>query len=193
MKWITIKILLVLMFFLLTTSCDGGTPTPKVEPTQPQSEEPYPGPQQEKSAEERIPVQRIEPYPEPQNLTPAEPGVVNPPYDNEYAPKPDDDQLTRGNVFIEESGMLMLETYPVEVKLHLVGNLPTPCHELRAVVSPPDNENQIEVEVYSLSDPDLMCTQVLEPFTASIPLGGYAEGSFTVLVNGEYAGIIELP
>jgi hypothetical protein len=34
---------------------------------------------------------------------------------------------------------------------------------------------------------------MLEPFTASIPLGSYTQGSFRVLLNGVEIGGIELP
>lgn len=197
MKRYMVVLILTPIILLLTASCGGDTSAPQVEPTQPQSEEPgeepYPAPDQDRPATDTTTTPRIDPYPEPQDLKPAEPGVVVIPTDHEYAPAPGDDQLARGNVFVEESGIILLESYPVQVKLQLVGNLPTPCHKLRAAVSLPDDNNRIKVEIYSLSDPDLMCTQVLEPFTASIPLGSYTEGAFTVWVNGEGVGVIELP
>lgn len=34
------------------------------------------------------------------------------------------------------------------------GGLPTPCNQLRAAVSPPDADNKIMVDVYSVSDPE---------------------------------------
>jgi hypothetical protein len=74
-----------------------------------------------------------------------------------------------------------------------LGNLPTPCHKLRAIVSPPDDQKRIQVGVYALSDPGTMCTQVLEPFEISIPLGSFTEGVYTVWVNDESAGTFELP
>jgi hypothetical protein len=70
------------------------------------------------------------------------------------------------------------------------GSLPTPCHELRAVVSEPNAQNQIPVEMYSLVDPNVECIQMLEAFEADISLGSYSSGSYTVLVNGEEAGQI---
>jgi len=197
MKRFIVILSLNLIILSLLASCGGNTSTPLDEPSQSQpgepEEEPYPGPDQTKPAQDTTAPAVVEPYPEPDEPKPAEPGVVGLPTDHEYAPKPGDDQMTRGNVFIEESGIVLLESYPVQVKLQLVGNLPTPCHELRAVVSLSEDGEGVEVELYSLSDPDLMCTQVLEPFSASIPLGNYTEGSFTVWVNGEKFGDFELP
>jgi hypothetical protein len=197
MKRFAVEFVLVLTIILVTMSCGSETPEPAVEPTQPQSGEPgiepYPGPGQDVIQEDKPVPQGVEPYPEPQDLTSAEPGVMVIPTDHEYAPVSGDEQLTRGDVLIDESEIILLESYPVQVKLQLAGNLPTPCHILRAVVSPPDKNNHIQVEVYSLSDPEQMCTQVLEPFTASLPLGSYTEGAFKVWVNEVEIGEIKLP
>jgi hypothetical protein len=197
MKRFAVELVLVLTIILVTISCGGDTLEPTVEPTQPPSgepgNEPYPGPGQDVIQEDKPVPSGVEPYPEPQDLTSAEPGVVVIPTDHEYAPVSGDEQLTRGDVLIDESEIVLLESYPVQVKLQLVGNLPTPCHILRAVVSPPDKNNHIQVEVYSLSDPEQMCTQVLEPFTASLPLGNYTKGAFKVWVNEVEIGEFKLP
>ena len=70
----------------------------------------------------------------------------------------------------------------------LAGDLPTPCNQLRAKINPPDTENKIVVDVYSVVDPNQVCVQVLEPFEASIDLGAFPTGHYTVWVNGEMAG-----
>jgi hypothetical protein len=44
-----------------------------------------------------------------------------------------------------------------------------------------------------VSDPEKMCSQVLNPFTAIIPLGEYTEGTFTLTVNNEINGEFKLP
>jgi hypothetical protein len=102
-----------------------------------------------------------------------------------YAPQPGDEQLDRATVFVEGYDILTLESFPPQFVLHLTGNLPTPCHELRAVVSEPDNSRTINVELYSLSDPNTLCIQVLAPFEANIALGSYSDGSYPVMINGE--------
>ena len=153
------------------------------------AEEPYPAPDQPVEA---LPTEQPgEPYPGP--VEPNLQDSVPPPEDHEFAPKLEDAGLDRGNVFLESTEILMLESYPVQVQLLLVGNLPTPCHKLRAVVSPPDDQNRIDVEVYSVVDAEMICTQVLEPFEASIPLGAYTEGSYSVWLNGEEIGSFDLP
>ena len=110
------------------------------------------------------------------------------PMNNPFAPQPGDANLTRGTVFIEESGLLIRESYPPQISLTLSGNLPNPCHELRAEIGTPDADNQIDVDVYTVVDPNVMCTEVLKPFTESIDLGTFPTGHYTVRVNGELVG-----
>jgi hypothetical protein len=101
---------------------------------------------------------------------------------------PDDSKFVRGNIFIEESGLMIRESYPPQISLNLSGNLPTPCHQFRADVSKPDAENRINVDVYTVVDPNMMCIQVLKEFSESINLGTYPSGHYSVWVNGESVG-----
>ncbi len=117
-----------------------------------------------------------------------EPGVPTTPVENPYAPQLGDDVLVRGNVYLDAADILVLESFPPQFVLHVTGNLPDPCHELRYVVSQPDGQNDIAIELYSLADPDAICVQVLEPFDISIPLGSFPAGHYTVSVNGEPVG-----
>jgi hypothetical protein len=112
---------------------------------------------------------------------------VNPPVDP-LAPKPSDANFTRGNIFIQESDLLIRESFPPQISLNFSGDLPTPCHELRAVVNPPNEENKIIVDVYSVVDPNIACTQVLKPFEESIDLGIYPNGHYTLWLNSEMVG-----
>jgi len=112
----------------------------------------------------------------------------NEPYVNPFSPKPGDEKLTRGNVFINEASLVIRESYPPQVSLSLGGDLPTLCHELRAEIASPDQENKIMVEAYSVSDPNAACIQVLEPFQEYIDLGTFPSGHYLVWVNGELAG-----
>lgn len=110
------------------------------------------------------------------------------PLNNSYLPQTEDSKFTRGQVFIDSTDLLIMESYPVQIALALKGSLPTPCNQLRVVANPPDEQNRIQVEVYSVSDPEQMCIQVLEPFEANIGLGSFPSGHYTVLVNGEQVG-----
>ncbi|MCB0118663.1 MAG: hypothetical protein KDD72_06510 [Anaerolineales bacterium] len=106
--------------------------------------------------------------------------------ENPYAPSPADEALTRGNVYIDSVELLTLESYPLQFMLSIKGNLPTPCNQLRISAGQPDaTNNRIDVEVYSVANPDRMCTQVLSPFEANYPLGSFPTGKYSIWVNGE--------
>jgi hypothetical protein len=115
--------------------------------------------------------------------TPSSPAPINP-----YAPKPGDENLVRGNVMINSADLLTLESFPVQISMILRGSLPTPCHSLRAIIHTPDGDNNIDIEIYSVADPNAICAQVLQSFDASLPLGSFPGGHYTVSVNGERVG-----
>jgi hypothetical protein len=105
-----------------------------------------------------------------------------------FNPLPGDIKLQRGNVFISESGLVLRESFPVQVVLGLSGELPTPCHQLRVHIEPPDAENKILIEAYTVVNPEINCIQVLKPFTEMVELGTFPGGQYTVWVNGEQVG-----
>ena len=107
-----------------------------------------------------------------------------------YAPQPGDDTLRRDKVFldIENSSLLVMESYPIQVSATLNGSLSDPCHQLRVVVTPANEQNQINLDVYSVFDPNEACITVIQPFSANIPLGSYNGGHYSVYVNGELLG-----
>jgi hypothetical protein len=116
-----------------------------------------------------------------------EPAAPSRPYD----PQPGDEKLSRGEVFIDSASIAMLESYPPQFIVDLSGSLPTPCHQLRALVSAPDASQVIAVEVYSLADPNAICAQVLQPFTVSISIPTPVQGKYSVTVNGKMVGEIQ--
>ena len=109
---------------------------------------------------------------------------------NEYAPAADDKNMDRGNasVEIDSSSVVLLESNPMQVKLHLKGSLPNPCYHLRVNPSQPDEQKHIQVEVYSVAKPGEKCTDVLQGFDAEIPLGSFSAGHYSIYINGELLG-----
>ncbi len=105
-------------------------------------------------------------------------------------PIPGEEAMVRSEVIIKEVEILTLESFPPKYMLIINGDLPTPCHNLRAEVNEPDQNNRINVEIYALVDPDVICVQVIQPFETNIGLGSYPEGEFSLYVNGELAGRI---
>jgi hypothetical protein len=120
-----------------------------------------------------MPVGIPQPYPEPGDTN------MNP-----FAPVPQDASLEKANAFLDESQVLTLESQPPQYTLTLKGSLPTPCHYLRVQISEPDAQNRIQVLVYSVVDPNMICAQVLQPFDASITIPTPPSGqTYTVWVN----------
>ena len=117
----------------------------------------------------------------PEPITPA----TNP---SPFAPMPGDENLTRGEVFVQESSLLIRESFPPQIALTLKGELPTPCNQLRVQINPPDASNNINIDVYSVVNPDMMCTQVLKPFDENVELGTFPSGHYSVFVNQELVG-----
>ncbi len=110
-----------------------------------------------------------------------------------YDPQPGDDALQRGNVYLDQASVLLMESFPPQVGVNLAGNLPTPCHSLRIAISEPDKDNNIRLDVYSVAPTDVVCAEVLKPFKANINLGSYPAGQYTILVNENQIGEVVLP
>jgi hypothetical protein len=113
---------------------------------------------------------------------------TNEPVLNPFAPQPADSALSRGAVYLNKVDLPIRESFPPQVSVLMQGDLPTPCHQLRVEVSPPNAENKIMLDAYSVVDPNQVCTQVLEPFEAFIDLGTFPTGHYTVWVNGQMVG-----
>jgi hypothetical protein len=124
----------------------------------------------------------------PSSATPSPTPSAIPP--SSYEPQPADAKLERGQVYLdlESSRVVIRESLPAQVSLVLNGSLSTPCHKLRVVVSPADPQKEIRLEVYSVFDPKEVCITVIQPFNATIPLGSYTGGHYTVYVNDQPVG-----
>jgi hypothetical protein len=121
-----------------------------------------------------------------------EDSVNNPPQStNPYAPQPGDENMQRSPAFVDKMDILAAESYPLQYRLELAGSLPTPCHQLRISIQEPDTSGNIYMEVYSL-DSGQMCTQMLQPFDATIPLQ-YPPGQYTLWINTQQIGTLDIP
>ncbi len=179
------KLVIISAAFLaiIVTACSAPTSTPPGAVTE---IPPTPTPRASVPTQNPLPTM-AEPAPT-QTATPEPIPPVIPP--SGYEPQPGDEKLSRDQVFIEleKSSLDIKAGYPVPVNVILVGNMPDPCHQLRVVVSEPDEKQAINLEVYTLIDPAMACIAVIEPFEASIPLGSFSSGQFEVRVNGEVLG-----
>lgn len=95
-----------------------------------------------------------------------------------------------GPFFVDSTDILLMESFPVQVALRVVGNLPSPCHQ--PVWEVEDDGEAIHVTLASVADADRVCTQVLVPAELSIPLGSFESGARNVILNGEEVGDFEV-
>lgn len=185
--------LLLLILPLVLVACTDTTPTQVVVTENPISPTTYPGPinstipaypNPEPTMDTRTPENPA--YPDPGSVGTGTP--VIPP--SGYEPQPGDATLKRDKVFLdlENSSLLVMESYPIQVSATLNGSLSDPCHQLRVVVTPANEQNHIEIEVYSVYDPNEICITVIQPFNVNIPLGSFVDGQYNVYVNGELLG-----
>ena len=174
------RLLILIVFVSLLTACAPVTTfSPDSVVEAPTGEEPGSGYTVEKPLDETPTT--VEPFQIGKSASETE----MPMSENQFSPKPGDGALDRGNLYIETADLLTMESFPLQFALQLTGNLPTPCNQLRLKVSPPDADKRIDIEAYTVIDPGMMCTQVLKPFEANLPLGSFPAGHYTLWLNGE--------
>jgi hypothetical protein len=55
-------------------------------------------------------------------------------------------------------------------------------------MKPPDEKYRIELDLYTLVDPEMMCVQMLQFFEERINLGSFPSGDYEIFLNGEKVG-----
>jgi hypothetical protein len=95
-----------------------------------------------------------------------------------------------GPVFINDWDLVVEGSVPVQVRLTVRGNTPTPCHAPSWVID--DDGSTIALTMFTIPPgPAMGCIQVLQPFSVSINLGSYFNDSRSVTLNGELVGRFE--
>jgi len=79
--------------------------------------------------------------------------------------------------------LLQLESYPVQLMLHVEGWLPNPCSTVGWDVEA-GSPGELRVDLYAIADGSKACIQVLAPFEVNIPLGTAPEGDDRIFLNG---------
>jgi len=99
----------------------------------------------------------------------------------------------REPVYIGETELSAMLTDSPIISLHITGDLPTACHEFHYEYEGPAN-GRIDVTVYSTISPAATCIQGLHSFDeiVEIPMAGQPGGSYSIFVNGEIVGKIEI-
>lgn len=91
-----------------------------------------------------------------------------------------------GPFMVEGADVMVMESYPIQVRLDVSGTVPTPCNEAFWRIT--DDGTTIGVELLTATDPDLACVQVIEEVELQIQLGSWAGEERTVELNGEVVG-----
>jgi len=179
------KIYFLLFIGLIMTACGKPTPPP-----------PTPQPKEAIGASPTLVVIKpvtVQPTVTPSPTTQAEELPMIPPAGTpEVTPLiqlPAGSQgMMRGHAFADVMEIDVEPGTPAKVSLLIKGDLPTPCHILQVDMAAPDSENRIQIEVYSLVDPNKMCAQVLVPFEQELVLGSFSAGKYSVWVNSQKVG-----
>jgi hypothetical protein len=109
------------------------------------------------------------------------PPAANNPGSGSIAPVPSGSRQ-RAIAFVEHVDVAAPPGGPVTVRV--VGQLPTPCHELKWSVGTPDPSRHIAIDVFSEVEADALCSQVTKPFDQVIDVGTVGGGDYQAMVNG---------
>ena len=109
------------------------------------------------------------------------PTAATNPGSGSLAPVPDGSRQ-RALAYVTQVDVSAPQGGPVTVRV--VGELPTPCHELKWSVGTPDPSRHIAIDVYSEVEADALCSQVTKPFDQVIDVGTVSGGDYEALVNG---------
>ena len=109
---------------------------------------------------------------------------------NPYAPQAGDSALLRDEIKIDSATLNPTMTQPGQVTLDFAYFQPTPCHQLRVEVSKPDAQKRINVSAYAVAEKDKACAlmALATPLQASLNLGSFRHGHYSVWLNGAKAG-----
>ena len=126
-----------------------------------------------------------------------EPVPTVPPSVPEPAPidEVDENGFLRGEAYVNESQLFIMESFPIQVAVEIKGDLPSPCHTLVANVAEPDEDKRIFIEIYAGYKLGEDCIQVLEPFEEriSISMSDQSDGLYSIWLNGEKMGEFSYP
>jgi len=108
---------------------------------------------------------------------------------NPYSPQPGDDGLVRDTVQLVKAETKNVGGSPAQIDLNISYFLPTPCHQFRITVNQLGIDGKVNIDMYSLMIKDHPCTLMAlsTPLQASLTLGSFPPGHYTVWINGTKA------
>ncbi len=107
-----------------------------------------------------------------------------------YAPQPEDARLRRSSAIVEQASIAKQDGIP---SLTLKGTLPTGCHQLRlSIPEKADSQNRIAVQAWSVVEKGRVCAQMLQNFSATVPMKKLKKGKYAVIVYDQELAQVEL-
>jgi inhibitor of cysteine peptidase len=85
--------------------------------------------------------------------------------------------------YIDQIQVLLLESFPLQVNVIVVGNLPDGCTSIVGTQAIKTEENVFEIHVYTERMIDALCTMALVPFEENVKLDVYGLDAGTYLVK----------
>lgn len=115
----------------------------------------------------------VEPTSEPVNIIEALPDS-----DDEK----EDDMEVREGAYLYSVELLILESFPVQIRAVLSGDLPDGCTGIKEIVAEQTDDWTFEIHIFTQRPADAMCTQALVPFEEQIALdvNGLPAGEYVV-------------
>ena len=109
---------------------------------------------------------------------------------NPYAPQPGDSDLMYGDITIDSMSVFLTKSQPPQAMANFDYFQPTPCYQLRVEVNGPDEQNHINLKGYAVAEKDKPCNlmALATPLQASLNLGSFPKGHYTVFLNDNQIG-----
>ena len=125
----------------------------------------------------------------PTTVPPADEVATSIPADNVIVPDEQAPEMVVGLAMVDTIEIVILESFPVQVRATAIGNLPDGCTTLDTPPTITRVDQTFDVVLQTLRQADLMCTQALAPFSTTFDLDvlGLSAGTYTVQVNGTSA------
>lgn len=93
---------------------------------------------------------------------------------------------------IDNVEVRVLESFPMQLQLHVTGSKPTGCEGLTDHVEQTRDGSTVTVEIFQKITPAMVCPMILLPYEATIMLEGTFEpGTYTINVN-DFTTTVEL-
>jgi hypothetical protein len=92
-------------------------------------------------------------------------------------------QTIHSETIIDSVDAMLLESYPVQIRLSVSGSQPDGCDYPVQVVQHRDG-NTVTVEIFREVPPNAICPMILRSYNETIALeGGFESGTYTIHVN----------